>query len=59
MKKYKISYDGKCVNNRDIQDVKQNLAKLLKIDFNKVEIFFNGNSIDLKSNIDYETAEKK
>jgi hypothetical protein len=57
-KKYKVSYNGECTNDKDTQVVKENLAKLLKIDFNKVEIFFNGDSIDIKNNIDYETAEK-
>jgi len=56
--RYRILWTGEVLEKKDVQQVKQNLAALFKVDVSKVEDFFTGRRDTVKRNIDYETALK-
>jgi uncharacterized Tic20 family protein len=57
-KLYTVEFSGKIIPGWNIEDVKKNLAKLLKADENKIAQLFSGNRMTIKKNVDQQTAFK-
>ncbi|MGD2184498.1 MAG: DUF4870 domain-containing protein [Desulfobacterales bacterium] len=57
-KKYNLEFSGQVIPGWDIDEVKANLAKLLKADEEKVYKLFSGGRFVIKKNIDRQTALK-
>jgi uncharacterized Tic20 family protein len=57
-KQYVIEFAGKIIPGWEIEEVKSNLAKLLKADENKITRLFSGNRFVIKKNIDQQNAFK-
>ena len=57
-RQYDIEFSGRVVAGWDIDEVKANLAKLLKADEEKIYKLFSGGRFILKKNIDYQAAIK-
>ncbi|HEX19428.1 MAG TPA: hypothetical protein ENG78_01170, partial [Acidiferrobacteraceae bacterium] len=55
---YKIIFEGRLVEGRDVDDVKQQLARLFKTDAAQIEQLFNSAPAILKSGLDFSTAAK-
>jgi hypothetical protein len=58
MNLYKIVFKGKIAEGYSIEDVKNNLASLYKVDVGKIDRLFTGRSIEIKTDLDYQTAVK-
>ena len=58
MSNYNIIFEGNISSGYKIQDVKKNLAALLKIDEKKVDILFAKPRVILKKGLDQESAQK-
>ncbi len=56
--KYSLVFDGTIVHGHSIEDVKNNLGKLLKIGEKEIERFFVSGSVTIKKDVDYKTALK-
>jgi uncharacterized protein YbjQ (UPF0145 family)/DNA-directed RNA polymerase subunit RPC12/RpoP len=55
---YKLVFEGKIAEGFQIEDVKQKLISLLKIDETGIERIFTGGPVIIKKNVTKETAEK-
>jgi len=53
---YKIIFKGKIAEGYRIEDVKQNLASLYKVDVGEINRLFTGRPIVIKQDLDYQTA---
>ena len=53
---YEVVFNGMMVRGVEPDQVKQNLAKLFKVDISKIEPLFSGNMVVVKSGIDQEAA---
>ena len=58
MNNYKIIFEGKVAEGYSIEDVKKNLAALYKVDVGKIDRLFTGSPIEIKTDLDYQTAVK-
>jgi hypothetical protein len=58
MSSYNVIFEGNISNGYHLQDVKKNLAELLKIDEKKVDILFAKPQVVLKKGLDYDLALK-
>ena len=58
MSLYKIIFKGKVAEGYSIEDVKKNLASLYKVDVGKIDRLFTGSPIEIKTDLDYQTAVK-
>jgi len=58
MSLYKIVFEGKVAEGYSIEDVKKNLASLYKVDVGKIDRLFTGSPIEIKTDLDYQTAVK-
>jgi len=56
--KFNVVFNGKTEPNRDIEDVKQHLATVLKLDPPGIASLFGGSAVTIKKNVDAATAEK-
>ena len=56
MNSYKIVFEGKIAEGYGIEDVKQNLASLYKVDLGEIDRLFTGQPIVIKQDLDYQTA---
>jgi uncharacterized protein YbjQ (UPF0145 family) len=56
--KYNVVFNGKTQPNQDIEDVKQRLATVLKLDAPGIAHLFGGSAVTIKKNVDAATAEK-
>ncbi len=57
-KRYKIIYKGKTAQGRQVEEVKRNLASLLKLGNEKIEQLFSGKPVIIARNVGYESAIK-
>jgi uncharacterized Tic20 family protein len=57
-KRYHIEFDGKIIPGWEFEEVKANLAKLLKANEEKLHQLFSGRRFIIKKNVDYQTAIK-
>jgi uncharacterized Tic20 family protein len=57
-KRYHIEFEGKIIPGWDIEEVKANLAKLLKANDEKLYQLFSGRRFIIKKNVDHQTAIK-
>ena len=57
-KRYHIEFDGKIIPGWGFEEVKANLAKLLKANEEKLYQLFSGRRFIIKKNVDYQTAIK-
>lgn len=55
---YKVIFEGRLVEGRDADDVKQQLARLFRTDMVQIEQLFNSTPAILKSGLDFSTAAK-
>ena len=55
---YNVIYKGELIEGKALEDVKQGLAKLYKVEVSKVSGFFTGKPRIIKKGIDRQTAEK-
>ncbi|MDM7918363.1 MAG: FHA domain-containing protein, partial [Methanosarcina sp.] len=55
---FDLVFEGDIKAGFEVQDVKSGLAKLLKVEESRIEPFFKGNRVILKSNLEIETAKK-
>jgi len=58
MSLYKIVFEGKVAEGYSIEDVKKNLASLYKVDVGKIDRLFTGSPIEIKTDLNYQTAVK-
>lgn len=58
MSLYKIVFEGKIAKGYSIEDVKKNLASLYNVDIDKADRLFTGRPIEIKADLDYQTATK-
>ncbi len=56
--KFNVVFNGKTEPNQDIEDVKQRLAGILKLDVQRITRLFDGSPVTIKRNVDIEIAEK-
>jgi len=56
--KFNVVFNGKTEPNQDIEDVKQRLATVLKLDPPGIARLFGGSAVTIKKNVDAATAEK-
>lgn len=54
---YNVIFEGKIVSGKEVDEVKNNLISLLKVDGAVVDRLFLGRSVIVKKNVDAETAE--
>ena len=57
-KRYNLEFEGKTIPGWDIDEVKANLARLLKANEEKIYQLFSGRRFVLKKNVDHQTAIK-
>jgi hypothetical protein len=57
-KRYKIIYKGKTAQGRQVEEVKRNLASLLKLGNEKIEQLFSGKAVIIAKNVGYDSAMK-
>ena len=57
-KQYVIEFEGKIIPGWEIEEVKANLAKLLKADEGKITLLFSGKRFVIKKNVDEQNAFK-
>jgi hypothetical protein len=57
-KRYKIIYKGKTAQGRQVEEVKRNLASLLKLGNQKIEQLFSGKPVIIAKNVGYDSAMK-
>ena len=55
-KRYKIIYKGKTAQGRQAEEVKRNLASLLKLGDEKIEQLFSGKAVIIAKNVGYDSA---
>ena len=55
---YSVIFRGEITEGQDIENVKQNLAKLFKVNSEKIDWLFSGKSVTIKKNADHTTAMK-
>ncbi|MDM7917890.1 MAG: hypothetical protein QUS12_01820, partial [Methanosarcina sp.] len=55
---FDLVFEGDIKAGLDVQDVKSGLAKILKVEESRIEPFFKGNRVILKSNLEIEIAKK-
>ena len=55
---YNVIFRGEITEGQDIEKVRQNLAKLFKVNSEKIERLFSGKSVTIKKNADHTTAMK-
>jgi len=56
--KFNVVFNGITEPNQDIEDVKQRLATVLKLDAPGIARLFDGSAVTIKKNVDAATAEK-
>jgi len=56
--KFNVVFNGITEPNQDIEDVKQRLAAILKLDAPGIARLFDGSAVTIKKNVDAATAEK-
>jgi len=56
--KFNVVFNGKTEPNQDIEDVKQRLTTVLKLDAAGIARLFDGSAVIIKKNVDAATAEK-
>jgi len=56
--KFQIVVNGSLTEGAELEQVKQNIAKLFKTSLDKVEPMFSGRKLAVKKNLDRETAQK-
>jgi len=56
--KFNVVFNGQAEPNQDIEDVKQRLATVLKLDASGITRLFSGSAVVIKKNVDAATAEK-
>jgi hypothetical protein len=57
-KRYKIIYKGKTAQGRPVEEVKRNLASLLKLGNEKIEQLFSGKPVIIAKNVGHDSAMK-
>ena len=57
-KKFNVVFNGKTEPNQDIEDVKQRLATILKLDVQRITRLFDDSPVTIKKNVDVAIAEK-
>ncbi len=55
---FDLVFEGDIKTGLEVQDVKSCLAKILKVEESRIEPFFKGNRVIIKSNLEIETAKK-
>ena len=58
MSNYKLVFDGTISDGYQVDDVKKNLASILKANENQIELLFSKPEVVIKKNLDYESAMK-
>jgi hypothetical protein len=58
MSNYKLVFDGTISDGYQVEDVKKNLAAVLKANENQIELLFSKPEVIIKKNMDYESAVK-
>ena len=58
MSNYKLVFDGTISDGYQVEDVKKNLAAVLKANENQIELLFSKPEVVIKKNMDYESAVK-
>ena len=58
MKQFNVVFGGAVSDDRNVEDVKKNLAALFKADPNKIDKLFEAPQVVLKRNVDHEQAMK-
>ena len=58
MSNYKLVFDGTISDGYQVDDVKKNLASILKANENQIELLFSKPEVIIKKNLDYESAMK-
>ena len=56
--RYNLVFKGELVKSVALSDAKQNLSRLFKVTGEKLDMLFSGESIILKKNLDFDTANK-
>ena len=56
--KFNVVFNGKTEPNQDIEDVKQRLAAILKLDVQRITRLFDGSPVTINKNVDVAIAEK-
>jgi len=56
--KYRVLFEGKIKEHVTLETAKQNVASLLKMDPQKMDPFFSGQTVTLKTDVSFEDAEK-
>ena len=56
MNNYKIVFEGKITEGYSLEDVKQNLASLYKVDVSQIDRLFTDRPIVIKQDLDFQTA---
>lgn len=58
MSSYKLVFDGTISDGFQVEDVKKNLATILRANENQIELLFSKPEVVIKKNMDYESAVK-
>ena len=58
MAHYNLIFQGKIIDGASLDEVKNNIARLFKIDKTKTDTLFSGNTVVIKKNLDAESANK-
>jgi hypothetical protein len=58
MSNYKLVFDGTISDGYQVEDVKKNLAAVLKANENQIDLLFSKPEVIIKKNMDYESAAK-
>lgn len=54
--RYDLVFQGEIIEGRDAAEVKKNVGQIFRMDEEKIESFFSGQSVKIKRNLDRETA---
>lgn len=57
-KNYHVVFEGRITGEKDLADVKRQLAALFKMNASQVESLFNGKPVVIKRDVDAQTAQK-
>ncbi len=58
MAHYNLIFQGKIIDGASLDEVKNNIARLFKIDKTKTDTLFSGNTVVIKKNLDAESTKK-
>jgi hypothetical protein len=56
--RYRVVFEGEIVQGQDVEEVKKKLAALCKVSDEKIEKYFQGRPMLIRSDVDYQTAVK-